>query len=462
MKKTGMGIILALLVVSIIFSQIKLSNHPIIDNDEGIYLTSFLLINKGNPPYKATYFSQPPGFILAAYPGFTYLGKSLSAARLTTGVCSVIGLLAVISIFYELGSIWAGILCVSLLYLIRYYTNQTVTFQSDAIVTSFSLLSFSALLHYLKTSKIVWLIVSGVFLNFAFWTKFDVILIPVFLTLLWYVPKSVKISKKLYTGALVVTSVIFLIIFIVPFGITEVFQNSVLLRLQSVTQSTGPFELISLLQQDAVLSSVIIGTFLLIFLSRDKIRFPANLLIIWFFSSFVFFFFYRPLFPHHMAILSVPAAMTFSYITYLLFSSKTETYRIAVLVILVISAVNYSYTTFHTKSGILSREQQTAVDIIKKNTAPDDYVVSDEEILSGISGRLPPPELSDVSFVRIRSGNLSPERFSDAMAIYKPKLLISWSGRLKEMKNFSAVLNNYTKLITLNGSKEIFVIKASR
>ena len=58
MKSKGFIILTAIFLSVIFITQFKLINRPVSDNDEGIYLTSFLLVNNGNPPYKKTYFSH--------------------------------------------------------------------------------------------------------------------------------------------------------------------------------------------------------------------------------------------------------------------------------------------------------------------------------------------------------------------------------------------------------------------
>src|SRR3989338_6923077 len=125
MKSKGFIILTAIFLLVIFFTQFKLINRPVTDNDEGIYLTSFLLVDKGYPAYKKTYFSQPPGFIL--------FGKTLQASRLTVGLWSIIGLMTIIWIGLELKNKWTGLLAISLLFLIPSYSNQSLTFQSDIL-----------------------------------------------------------------------------------------------------------------------------------------------------------------------------------------------------------------------------------------------------------------------------------------------------------------------------------------
>ena len=140
MKSKGFIILTAIFLSVIFFTQFKLINHPVKDNDEGIYLTSFLLVDRGYPAYKKTYFSQPPGFLLAVYPGFILFGKTLQAARFTVGLWSLIGLLAIIWIGFELKNKWIGLLAIGLLFLVPSYFNQSLTFQSDILITTFSLI----------------------------------------------------------------------------------------------------------------------------------------------------------------------------------------------------------------------------------------------------------------------------------------------------------------------------------
>ena len=126
-------------------------------------------------------------------------------------------------------------------------------------------------------------------------------------------------------------------------------------------------------------------------------------------------------------------------------------------IILILSLTNRIYITAKTSTKLINDSQQNAIKIIEKHTNINDFVVSDEEILNGLSGRLPPPELSDVSQVRIKSNNLSPEKFKKIIDIYKPKLIIPWNGRLKSIKNFSEVIKDY-KIIYLSSDFQKIIL----
>ena len=371
MKSKGFIILTIIFLLIIFFTQFKLINRPVTENDEGIYLTSFLLVDKGYPAYKKTYFSQPPGFLLSVYPGFILFGKTLQAARLTVGIWSFIGLLAIIWISFELKNKWAGLLAIGLLFLIPSYYNQSLTFQSDILITTFSLLSLVTLLKFRKNLNLSWFIILSIFLNLAFWTKFDITFFPSFILILFLLFKEKRILTKNIINLFLVfftVSLGFFILLILPFGIKEIFYNSILLRFQAATSSSSSFLLFDYLKKDFVLSAIILISLFLSFIKNKDIRYLINIIYLWSIFVLIIFFFYRPLFPHHLVILTVPMVLLFSLLIDSYFSNK-KIFRYLVLIVLVISLGNRIYITVKTSSNLINDQRQKAVEIINKYTA---------------------------------------------------------------------------------------------
>lgn len=459
MKSKGFIILAAIFLLVIFFSQFKLINHPVKDNDEGIYLTSFLLVDRGHRPYKETFFSQPPGFLFSVYPGFVLFGKTLQSARLTIGIWSLIGLLAILWIGFELKNKWTSLLAISLLFLIPSYYNQTLTFQSDILIPTFSLLSLAALIRFSKSLHLFWFITSVLLLNLAFWTKLDITFFPSLIVALFLLFKEKRASIKNIINLFFIFFTVsfgFFIFFILPFGIKDVFNNSILLRFQAVTTSSTSFLLFNYLKKDIVLSIIIFGSLILSFIYKNKFNYPINIIVIWNIFVLIIFIFYRPLFPHHLVMLAVPMVLLLSQLVNLCFNNK-KLYKHIVLALLIIALINRIYITIKTPLRLINNQQQKAVDIIKKHTKLNDVVISDEEILNGLSGRLPPPVLSDVSQVRINSNNLTSKDFKQIITFYKPKLIIPWNGRLELIKDFKDVLVDYKLLTTISNSKNIYI-----
>jgi len=458
MKGKIFFILIAVFLSVVFFTQFKLINRPVTDNDEGIYLTSFLLIDKGYPAYKKTYFSQPPGYLLSIYPGFVLFGKTLQAARLTISLWSFIGLLAILWLGFELKNKWSSLLAVSLLLVIPTYYNQALTFQSDVLITTFSLISLAALIRFLKDHYIPWFIISAIFLNLSLWTKFDITFLPSFVLIIFFAFKKKEISFKKIISLLIIffiVSIGFFIFLILPFGINEVFNNSILLRFQA-TASSSSFMLFDYLKEDRVLMFTIAASLIVSFLKLNKFNYSQKIIFIWSLFVLTLFFIYRPLFPHHLVILAVPFVLLFSQVLGHIFKSKKILIIITLLIVITSLGLRIRKTARIT-TALISDQQQAAVSIITKYTNNNDTVLSDEEILNGLSGRLPPPELSDISFVRIKSNNLTPEDFEKIIDIYKPKLIIPWNGRLRSIKNFGKNLVGYKLLTSFSGTQNIYV-----
>jgi len=458
MKSRIFFILTIIFLLVIFFTQFKLIKRPISDNDEGIYLTSFLLVDKGYQAYKKTYFSQPPGYLLSVYPGFILFGKTLPAARLTVGLWSIVGLLAILWLSFELKNMWAGLLAIGLLFLIPSYYNQAFTFQSDVLVTTFSLMSLTAMVRFKKKYYLPWFIISTVFLNLAFWTKFDITFFPSFIIASFILFKEKETSYKKIVNLFLVfitVSLCFFIFFILPFGIKQVFYNSILLRFQAASSSSSPI-LFDYLKKDVVLSLIILVSLSLSLLKRKSIRYPTNIVLLWSIFSLTLFFFYRPLFSHHLVMLVVPMVLLFSQVIGH-FLNDRKLFVPIIVIILIIALSNRIYLTIQSPTNLVNNQQQNAIEIIETHTNINDIVVSDEEIFNGISGRLPPPELSDVSQVRIRSNNLTPENYTKIINTYKPKLIIPWNGRLESIKNFKDNLKDYKLLTSFSYSKNIYI-----
>lgn len=459
MKNKMFVVLTTIFLLVIFFTQFKLIKRPVLDNDEGIYLTSFLLVDKGYPAYKKTYFSQPPGYLLSVYPGFILFGKTLPAARLTIGFWSIIGLLTILWLSFELKNKWSGLLAIGLLFIIPSYYNQTLTFQSDILITTFSLISLTALIKFKDKYHFPWFIISAMFLNLAFWTKFDITFFPSFILAMFLLFKEKKISfKKIIKLFLIffTISLGFFIFLILPFGIKDVFNNSILLRFQAAVTSSSSFLLFDYLKKDMVLSLIILASLVLSFFKVSKYNYSQKIIFFWSIFVLILFIFYRPLFSHHLVILALPVVLLFSQTIRYFFSNK-KTLKLIIIIILIISLSNRIYTVTSTSSKLLNNQQQKAVEIIMEYTNIHDVVISDEEILNGFSGRLPPPELSDISKVRIKSNNLTSENLKKIINIYKPKLIIPWNGRLASIKNFSENLINYRILISFSNSKKIYI-----
>ncbi len=444
--------ILLVVMILLILLNLKLINRPVTENDEGIYTTSFLLVNKGYRLYSQVFFSQLPGFFLTVYPGFLILGKSVQAARFTIYLWSITAVFGLIWLGFQIKKPSIGLLTFLILFTVPSFYKQIVTFQSDALAISFSTLSLVFMYQCINTMKLRYVILSAISMSLAFWTKLDVsILIPVTLILFEKDFSTSKIiarnDKKVSYLLFILTFILISVILTVPFGVNEIVRNVFVLRSQTLSvYPFEPFRVFELFKNDLILSLVIILSMFFFILLRSKIKGLTSIVFLWSIISFCLLFVYRPLFPHHLVFVTVPFVLLFSF----LISEFKKLEKYVLFVVICFLLLNFYQTFKIVSNGILSQEQMRGVELIKKYSKPNDFVISDEEILSAESGRLPPPELADLSYVRIKSGNLNSKEFQDILKKYKPRLIVAWNGRLASMNNFEKIMLGNYKLMKLN------------
>lgn len=448
MRKYLPHLFAACFVLIVFLFQLRFIQQPVIDNDEGIYTTTFILIDHGYPAYTKTFFSQPPAFLLSVYPGFLLFGKTLQAARLTIVLWSILGLVAVYMIGYELKNVWIGVLSMGLMYLTYFYSNQTHTFQSDALVNSFTLICFATLLRFKNTQKILWYILAVFFLNLSFWTKFNFFFIPSFLIIAWMMTKRAKLA-----GIFIFISGLFVIVLQLIFGLQNIFSMVLSVRLAAFQTTHFSLILITYILHDPYLTLIICASLILLLLRpKQLLQFPLLPIFLWAFLTFVFLFLYRPLFPHHLAILVTPFVLLFSLLMISIPKKYMFFYQLGSVIVLIVSCIILLYQMYHLPVYFLSPKQKKLITIIDHYTNSSDSILTDEEIVNSITNRLPSPQLSDVSFVRITSGSLPPNKFQEIINTERPKLIIPWNGRLAVLL-MKANLDAYITLTVIDGNR---------
>jgi len=171
-------IILILFVVIFAYLSVSLSliNRQIVENDEGIYWATFLLVNKGYSLYKEISFSQLPGFFLAVYPIFKLFESTIAAARFGVLFWSTLALLSIVWLGYVRKNLFFSFISVILLISIPTFFNQSITLQSDMVAVSFSTISFVFMMVFINYSSrldsnykchYLLLILSSLFFSFA-------------------------------------------------------------------------------------------------------------------------------------------------------------------------------------------------------------------------------------------------------------------------------------------------------
>ena len=442
---------LAICVV-LLFSAFKLRAHQSSESDEGVYLTTFKSVQNGFPIYQQTYLSQPPGFFVAIFPLYSMFGSTLTAARLTIFFYSLIGLVALGWVGWELDSVVLSFIAVSVLYIIPIYTDQILTFHADSLPSTFSTLALASALRFRNSVKWRWLVLSSIFVAIAILVKVDVTILPsIFLVVVFtLVAKPQKVRNFVKSFALFsVAFFIVLLLFTLPFGINNIFTNVIELRFQAAAASTvDPSLFLHYLNQQPqliVLLIVAIGLSAIVVVKNKDKRFPFFIIFVWVASTFTILVVYHPLLSHHLVLLAVPITLFFSFALFTVMNKLTTSKYVLIPIVLftVVILAGRLYYAVNQPEQILSETEIAAVNMVDKYTMQGDYIISDDGLVTGVSQRLTPPQLTDLSLVRIGSGNLTPTEFTHNLDTYKPKMIFAWTGKLITLHNFSQIMKQY-------------------
>jgi 4-amino-4-deoxy-L-arabinose transferase-like glycosyltransferase len=453
-----------------------LKSYPSTEFDEGVYFTTFKSIQRGFPVYAQTYLSQPPGFFVAVYPLYVIFGSSLEAGRLAVFCNSLLGLIAIVWLGWELRSGIVGFIAISALFTIPLYRLEILTLHADALPSPYSAMALAAMFRFHHVTQRRWLVLSGGCGAFAFLTKADVsILLPIMVGVLCLT--GAERSKWLQSGkALLIFAAAYavtLLCFSLPFGFAAIYNNVVTLRLQLLA-TTRPDLTLFFLRLNAQPSVVILlglgcVTVGIAAYRTKQMRLPLLIVTTWVLASLVMLAVYRPLLEHHMVLLALPTALFFAFALV----SCAHSYKRASLLVLNISPTliviittiwcGVSFIT-HFQSPIQSpngggvhglipeQVQQDGLDLILKYTEPQDYIVTDDGLIAGLSDRRVPPALVDISGAKISAGTITLEAFRENLQHYQPKLILAWAYRLKNLSGFHDLMreNGYRIIAKLD------------
>ncbi len=85
-------------------------------------------------------------------------------------------------------------------------------------------------------------------------------------------------------------------------------------------------------------------------------------------------------------------------------------------------------------------DEVTAAREIAALTDDDDFVLTDEPYLAFLAGRKVPPTLIDPSDARIRAGALTAEQLASTLRLYDPDVVVLWTGKLARFESLLLTL----------------------
>jgi hypothetical protein len=298
----------------------------------------------------------------------------------------------------------------------------------------------------------LWVALSAFFVTTAVMIKADFAVLPSIVVVLLVATLIEKRRIGDFIKALVIFAVAGLVsalLFTLPFGINNVYENVIQLRMQAAQGTVAdPQTFINFFQeQKALVYLLIAGSVLsaIAFIGVKTARFPLILLGLWVVTTIVLLLIYHPLLPHHLAFLAIPIVAFFAFSVFKLLDliKVPRVLPASVTIFVVIILFNRLNVTSAPQPGVATPLQQKGIQLVETYTDPGDFIISDDGIVSSLSDRRIPPYLTDISFVRIASGGVTHDQIEDNLKTYHPKMVLLWANRLRNIPGFDGLMQQY-------------------
>lgn len=444
----------AALCVLLAFVARRLGSRMGGEYDEGVYFTTFRAVQQGFAPYREAYLSQPPGFLVAVYPIFSAFGSTLEAGRAGVLLYSLLGLCGLVWLGHELGDEWAAFIAIGLAFACPLYLKEITTFHGDAVPATFSTLAIAAGLRFRRSRMLAWAALCAFFLACAVVIKSDLSTVPTLLITFLSTRRNALRGLSVFA----VVGLASTLVFIVPFGALDVYENVIALRIAaSVAYSAEHAKVFSLLRGHvaivALVSAACVLALVACVISRAGRR-RLSILAPWLVTTFASLLVYKPLQQHHLVFLVLPAAATAAWSCGAIMRQLRAPWLVPVLASVGLLFAPWQMHQYASRVPIgIGSKQRRGIALVKRYTEKQDFIVCDDGFVTALSERRTPPRLTDLSRVRIRSGGVSRELFVSQIERYQPKLIMNWAGHTLKIPDFEAIMqsHHYRRIKTSTG-----------
>jgi 4-amino-4-deoxy-L-arabinose transferase-like glycosyltransferase len=423
----------AILIVFIVAMIVTLKRFST-EYDEGVYWQSLRSMAQGRPLYSLVFGSQPPGFLLGAYPGYLLLGQSIVAGRVTIALYALVGIGATYVIGRALGGRWVGVIAAGLLALNPRYLQEATTLHAEIPSLTLSLVGVAFVAVVMKaplsrSRRLLLIAAAGVALGVAIMMKLLAVVALVPAVLLLAAPLIAEMRERrfnrqtllavlrdigLLIGGLVLACLVILLPFIPQWG--ALYEQVIGFHLVARGTSSGGDPLANLLLLPDITWVVAALGFAVALWRR---MWSALILLAWLLASVLVLAVQRPLFDPHVLILAPPLALlaTLGSVAAIAWArskwnvrAKDALLMVGMLVALgatLLAGLWLDARQIREASAYNGGRRAQMVQALQDKTLPSGPVVTDDQYVAALAGRNTPPELVDTSLVRIGAGSLT-------------------------------------------------------
>jgi len=429
-------------------------DHFTWDDDEAVFVLTARAVRQGGRLYDEVWFNYPPGFPQLLHIASAVGGDSMATARASVMACGLLALILVAGLSRTVGSPWGAVFALLLLATAPHFLALSSMVMTEVPAIGLSVGAVWMALAYHRTGRRPWLVLSSLALALGLWIKPTVVptaVVP--LSAVWLTERTSR--HRLASAAL------FMAFTLLPLAIGILFYNPVgFLRqfLLTYVRSKEGFELDLYENARSLARYVLYDKYQLSHVGLLALggcgwcglwrrrRAEAILLGAWPLAVVVLLLLHTPLYRHHLIQLLFPVALLAGLgLEALLGVLKGGRRPGRVALCGVLLGLTLAELALSLRVDILSLSQfeaddaeqgEEAVRYLQATTRPGQYLITDAHIIALEADRPVPPELTNTSRMRIRTGQLTGQQVIDIARRAHPAAIVFWERKLDHLDDF--------------------------
>lgn len=421
--------------------QYSTALYPFDDADEWRYTACSRLVAHGYSLFDQVFSAQPPLFFVSLASGMRVFGDSITGARTTEVLFGAVALAATAWTAWELAGPIAAAVATILLAISPAFLIYSHAVEAEVPMMALVTFSLALALAYCRTNRKPVLVLAG--LSLAAATLIKLFALEAILPVVWLIAVNRRLGRDFLRdvvlfGASAIVPVVVELATVSPRRqweqVVTLHNRVAQLHLQNLVPPTTILR--EFLTFDGGLTVLAVAGILTVILARRVDE--AGFLGLWLGGTLVMLLVFRPLFPHHAAILTTSLAVSAGVGAGVARASWTVRRRLLGLPCAV-AAVAYLALLprlVHADRHTLQNPPGSSVTVlaayVQRTTAGTAFVAADNVRVAELAHRLVPPPLCDPSNVRLLAGFLTAHDLISATQRYHPQLVIA-------MANYNAV-----------------------
>ena len=459
-------------------------------HDEGAYISAGWMVSKGYHLYEETMCSSPPLLIHFLSLFLSVFGHSISAARAAILVYCVAGFVFVGLIAREMDGWPAALVASAVLFIpadiFGYSLRVFSTIPAMCLIAG----AILAEIRYFRSGHRLWLVMAGVMTAGGLLTKLLVLFavampfMAVLLRHFWRGHRRRDLGDNLWLREIIIDSAIALLSISLPIAVyllaldpRAAVENTIQFQLEGRTQhgfyvAENLLEMLGILRDQiplVILAAVGAARLYRIRPLRSMLLVGGSLALTAFLLN------HSPLYDHHVTAvffpLSILAAVEISAIARHLLAIRAHrahrltwlrVVELAIVPVFALSMVKsvYSNSLEWAKFNTPDESELSAIRFLQKTTQPGELVISDEPILPLLADRKIVPMLTEVSWKRLRVGDLTSEEMIELSEHRDPAAIVIWKERFEDSAYDYWVRGHYS-LAHLDSSSHRIYLKST-